>query len=405
MAMQVKKRSTWPFVLLVLLLLGAGGVAAWRMGVPLPNLPFPQLPFPLPFPKPAEEKSAKTAEAALPGIIFEQGRVTVPPDSPYRARIEVAPVKAEMVRLVRPYPAVVEADPARTVNVLPPVGGRVIELKVQLGEAVSAGQNLVAIESGDLAQAQSDLEKAKATVELTQKTLDRMRDLTKIGGGAVKDYEQAQNDHTQAISEQRRAEIRLGTIAGKGQITGERRLVVSSPIAGTITALSTAAGSFINDPTQTMMTISNLDAVYVTANVPESDLANIRENEDVEFTLISYPGRVFHGRVTSISGILDADTRRNKVRISHENPDMLLKPNMFAVVRVVPPPIETLTVPTSALLMVNDATSVFVETQPWTFVRRAITPGNDVGSGVVVQGGLSAGERIVVRGVVLLNAW
>jgi cobalt-zinc-cadmium efflux system membrane fusion protein len=315
----------------------------------------------------------------------------------------VAPVKAEAIRQVYAFPAVVEADPARTVNVLPPLGGRVSELKVQLGEAVKAGQVLIAIESGDLAQAQSDIEKAKATVELTKKALDRQRDLTKIGGGAIKDFEQATSDYTQALAEQRRAEIRLATIAGKGEIAGERRLLISAPISGTITSLAISPGSYINDPTQALMTISNLEFVYVTANVPEIDVAVVHENEDVQFSLVAYPGREFRGRVTSISGLLDPDTRRDRVRISYENPETLLKPNMFATVSFVPPPFEELLVPASALLMNNDNTTVFVETKPWTFVRRTITPGPDYEGQVEILGGLSAGERIVVRGGVLLN--
>jgi cobalt-zinc-cadmium efflux system membrane fusion protein len=76
---------------------------------------------------------------------------------------------------------------------------------------------------------------------------------------------------------------------------------------------------------------------------------------------------------------------------------------MFATVSFVPPRVESLMVPPSALLMNNDNTTVFVETKPWTFVRRTITPGSDIEGQVEVLGGLSAGERIVVRGGVLLN--
>lgn len=394
MEKQGKRRSTWPFLAILVVLCAIG--LAWRTGVPLPGLA-PQ--------KAKNEKSAKGAPLVeeTPGLVRAKGEVSVPANSPYRTRIVVAPVKAEAVRQTRVFPAVVEADPARTLNILPPLGGRVSELKVQLGEAVTAGQALVAIELGDLAQAQSDIDKARATVELTKKAVDRARELTKIGGGAVKDLEQAANDYTQALAEQRRAEIRLGTIAGKGQIAGERRLVINAPTAGTITALSTASGSYINDPTQPLMTISNLDYVFVTASVPEDAIGLVHPNEEVEFSLTAYPGRTFRGHVTSISGLLDPDTRRNKVRISYENRDMLLKPNMFAMVSILPPPVETLTIPTSALLMNNDNTTVFIETKPWTFARRVVDLGSDAEGMVAIRSGLSAGDRIVVRGGVLLN--
>jgi membrane fusion protein, heavy metal efflux system len=396
MAKQGKRRSIWPLLAILVILGGIG--AGWRAGLlPLPGVASQSA---------KNDKPAETAQPANPesnGLIRDHGTVSVPDGSPYRARLVVEPVRAEAVRKVRAYPAFVEADPARTVNVLPPLGGRVSELRVQLGESVAAGQVLVAIESGDLAQVQSDIEKARATVDLTKKAVDRARDLAKIGGGALKDFEQAANDYTQALAEQRRAEIRLGTIAGKGEIAGERRLLISAPIAGTVTALSTAAGSYINDPTQPLMTISNLDSVFVTANVPEDAIASIHPNEEVEFSLAAYPERTFRGRVTSISGLLDPDTRRNKVRVSFENHDMLLKPNMFAMMSIVPPPVDALMIPSSALLMNNDHTTVFVETKPWTFVRRSVELGSDAEGMVAIRNGLSAGDRVVVKGGVLLN--
>jgi cobalt-zinc-cadmium efflux system membrane fusion protein len=76
---------------------------------------------------------------------------------------------------------------------------------------------------------------------------------------------------------------------------------------------------------------------------------------------------------------------------------------MFATVSFMPPQVESLLVPASALLMNNDTTTVFVETKPWTFIRRTIEPGSDIEGQVEVLGGLTAGERIVVKGGVLLN--
>ena len=68
------------------------------------------------------------------------------------------------------------------------------------------GQELAVIDSGDLAQAYADIEKARSTITLTKKTLDRQLNLVKIGGGAIKDREQAQSDYDQALSELDRAQ-------------------------------------------------------------------------------------------------------------------------------------------------------------------------------------------------------
>ena len=151
-----------------------------------------------------------------------------------------------------------------------------------------------------------------------------------------------------------------------------------------------------------MMTISNLERVWVTASVQEKDLSFVRRGERVEVSLVAYPGEIFPGKVEIISQLLEADTRRNKVRISFDNPTGIFKLNMFATVRFFSPPSERVVVPASALMMVNDASSVFVEVAPWTFERRPVQPDADIDGGEVVLG-LNAGERIVVRGGVLLN--
>src|SRR5262249_56259542 len=127
-------------------------------------------------------------------------RIVVPPDSLLRSQLVVADVASKDVSRSLVLPAMVESDPARTVKVLPPVTGRVVELKVQLGERVVQGQDLAIIDSGDLAQAYSDVEKAQSSVTLTKKALDRQLGLLKIGGGAIKDSEQAESDYSQAAS-------------------------------------------------------------------------------------------------------------------------------------------------------------------------------------------------------------
>jgi membrane fusion protein, heavy metal efflux system len=139
-------------------------------------------------------------------------RIIVPPASPLRSRLVVTQTASKDVSHTLVLPAIVEVDPARTVKVLPPVAGLVVALKVQLGERLAQGQELAVIDSGDLAQAYSDDEKARTMLTLTKQTLDRQIGLEKSGGGAVKDREQAQSDYAQAKSELDRAEVRLRAI-------------------------------------------------------------------------------------------------------------------------------------------------------------------------------------------------
>jgi membrane fusion protein, heavy metal efflux system len=345
------------------------------------------------------------ARAATPSAFSHVGdRIIVPATSPLRTMLGVAPPMMKEVARTLVLPASVEADPSRTVKVMPPVTGRVTELKVQLGGRVVQGQELAVIDSGDLAQAFSDIEKARSTVTLTKKALDRQLNLEKAGGAAIKDREQAQSDYAQAVSELERSESRLRAIGIPADQKEQSRLLsVKAPVSGSVIDLQIAPGAYLNDPTAAMMTIANLDTVWVTANVPEKDIAFVFPGQTVKVTFQAYPDDVFEGKVLFVSDVVEPDTRRNKVRIAFDNPDKLLKPNMFADANFVAPSVSRTIVPTSALLMTNDRTSVFVEVSDWAFERRDIEIAYQEGATVAIKSGIRPNDRVVVKGAVRLN--
>jgi cobalt-zinc-cadmium efflux system membrane fusion protein len=346
--------------------------------------------------------AAAKSDAGHAIVLRDGDKYIVPPDSELRSRLTVAAVglrdEPRMVQL----PATVEADPARTANILPPVAGRIVELRVHLGDHVTKGQPLVTIDSGDLAQAWADNDKARDAFNHAGTTLRRVQGLRDAGAGAAKDLEQAQSDYTQAQAELTRTETRLRGIGADARTRG-RQLTLVAPSAGTITALSTSQGAFANDLTASLMTVSNLESVWVTANVPESNVAMIAKGQPVDVVFQAYPGQTWHGTVSFVSEVLDPDTRRAKVRIAFPNTDARLKPNMFATATFAVPQQRSVFVPNSALIMNNDSTVVWVEVAPWTFVKRTVQPGYGEPDGARVGAGLAAGERIVVKGGVLLN--
>src|SRR6516225_3301115 len=95
------------------------------------------------------------ATPAAPAAPFTRvgNRIVVPETSLLRTQLAVEPATAKDVARELVLPAMVEADPARTVNVMPPVTGRIIDLMAQLGGRVVMGENLALIDSSDLAQA------------------------------------------------------------------------------------------------------------------------------------------------------------------------------------------------------------------------------------------------------------
>jgi cobalt-zinc-cadmium efflux system membrane fusion protein len=297
-------------------------------------------------------------------------------------------------------PAAVEADPARVDNILAPLTGRVMALKVRLGQHVVKGQPLLVLASGDFAQATSDAEKARDALDLAKKALERARGVQAAGGSATKDVEAAQSSYGQAEAELTRARARLYALSGGA---GGADLVLKAPQHGVVTTLAIASGAVVSDPTATLMTVTNIDRVFVTANLAEGEIGRIGPGTAADMVLTDDPAHPLHGRVSEIDAVVQPDTRRQRVRIAVPNPGGRLLPNMYATVRFAVPAPGGVTVPQSALLMNNDTTSVLVEVRPWVFQRRAVKLGDETDSVARVLNGLSAGERVVVRGGVLLN--
>jgi cobalt-zinc-cadmium efflux system membrane fusion protein len=301
-------------------------------------------------------------------------------------------------------PAVVEADPARLAKILPPLAGRITSLKVQLGGRVEAGQELAILDSPDLAAAYADYDRAKSLLALALKSRDRQRELTRIGGAALKDMQQAETDYVTAEVERKRAEERLRQIGVEPDTASKSRTVtITSPISGSVIDLAVAPGAYWNDANAALMTVADLSTVWVTANVPEKDTSLIAKGQPVNVAFTAYPGHDAKGTVLFVSDVLDPDTRRTKVRIAFPNPELRLKPNMFANVSFFSPMHTMPIVPTSALILKNEGERVFVEVAPWTFETRPVEIDFQEGEQAIIAAGLKAGERVVVKGGVLLN--
>jgi membrane fusion protein, heavy metal efflux system len=344
---------------------------------------------------------ARTDEAAF---VRDDTRIRIPEGSPLRALLTVQTVAQKEIVRDLVIPAVVEADPARLMKVLPPLAGRIAELRVRLGERVERGQPLLVLDSPDLHSAYADYDRAKVLLDLAAKNRDRLRSLGVGGGVALKDIQQADADLITANAEYQRAEARLRQIGVDPEAASKSRIVaIPAPISGSVLDLAVAPGAYWNDSSASLLTIADLSTIFVTANLPEKDTTRVAEGQPVEVSLLAYPGEVFKGHVSFVSDALEPDTRRTKVRIAFHNPDRRLKPGMFANVTFFAPKEMAPVVPVSALVLRNDASQVFVEVAPWTFEARPVDIRFQQDDQAVIQAGLAAGERAIVKGGVLLN--
>lgn len=334
-----------------------------------------------------------------PLMIRRRGQIIIPEHSPLRDQIVLQKVQESKCPHMISFPAIIEADPTRTINILPPLAGRLTELKVKLGETVKKNQLLAVISAPELAQANADYDKATQALQLAKDTLDRAQKSYQIGATPLKDLHDIETTFARAQSDFMQTSARLKTLGNNAF----SQLNIHAPISGQIIALNYGEGSYINDTTAALFTLSNIKSVLVTAFIPENLVGVVLNGQNASIVTLAYPNEVFHSHVSFVNSMIESDSRRNKTRIVLKNPLKKLQPNMFATVNIAVKQPKQIAIPISAILMNNDSTSVYIETSPWTFVRREVQLGSEDGDHIHVQSGLNIGERIVVSGGVFIN--
>jgi membrane fusion protein, heavy metal efflux system len=347
-------------------------------------------------------KSAQSDDSTAP--VHQGNRVTVPVGSPLASRLQVEGVQRTTVQRQVEAPASVEADPARYARILPPLSGRVLQLFVRPGDAVKKGQKLLTIDAPDFVTAQTDYAKSRSVLSQSDRALVRQQDLAAHGIVGQKDIDQARTDRDSALSDLNRTKERLqllGMDPDKTELGSP--LIVRSPLTGKVLEVSTAPGEFRNDPNGPLMALADLSTVWVTANVQEKDIHFVHRGDPVSASFAAYPNETLRGKVLFVADVLDPDTRTAKVRVAFDNEDGRLRPAMFATVILKTWDTSELTVPTSALVMAGDHTTVFVQLGPNTFEQRTVQTGEQQGGRTIIKGGLQAGERVLIREGALLQ--
>src|SRR5581483_1305783 len=126
-------------------------------------------------------------------------------------------------------------------------------------------------------------------------------------------------------------------------------IMITSPINGVVTKREGTQGMRVT-PEMTLYEIADLSAIWVVAEVYESDLAYVKEGQEAAVTVDAYPGETFKGKVAYIDPFLNPQTRTMRVRLELENRRLKLKPEMFAQVELKASLGKGLLVPGSAVL-------------------------------------------------------
>ncbi|HET9480934.1 MAG TPA: efflux RND transporter periplasmic adaptor subunit [Candidatus Polarisedimenticolia bacterium] len=182
-----------------------------------------------------------------------------------------------------------------------------------------------------------------------------------------------------------------------------RTLTLFAPVTGHIIVRNVQQGQRIDAGTN-LLDIADLGRVWVLADIYEYELPFVRQGQRATMSLSYLPGRRFEGRVDLIYPMVSEQTRTVKVRIEFPNPDLALKPDMFAEVELHSDLGDRIVIPDSAVISSGQRDVVFVDLGDGTLAPREIKLGVRLQDEVEVLEGISEGESLVVSGNFLIDS-
>ncbi len=183
-----------------------------------------------------------------------------------------------------------------------------------------------------------------------------------------------------------------------------KNLHIHSPFDGIVVSIGVREGQFVTPKTE-LYTIADLSRIWVYVDIYEDEMPWVRSGDVAEMTVTGVPGRTFTGTVTYIYPYLDPKTRTNKVRLEFDNPDLTLKPEMFAHVSLkTRRQVDAVVVPSEAIVRTGEKEQVFVVKGGGKFEPRIVRLGVSTGGMVQIVSGLSAGERVVTSSQFLIDS-
>jgi cobalt-zinc-cadmium efflux system membrane fusion protein len=253
----------------------------------------------------------------------------------------VSPGQLKELRLAQVQPAAwdtevrttgtVDWDAGHTSQAIAAVGGVITRIVVDLGRQVKAGDPLLYVASQDLASAVAAYRKALNRLGLAKRTLERSADLLAHKVVAQKDYESAQADYNDALTEVENDIDVLHVLgvsrddivkAGQQGVPVASELPVRSPVAGVVVQKLVSPGQLVQAGSTTCFAISNTATVWVQGHLHDSELGGVRAGDAVD-VLTAAAGAPVRGRLTYVGAMLDPTTRTTPVRVVTPNPQGL----------------------------------------------------------------------------------
>jgi cobalt-zinc-cadmium efflux system membrane fusion protein len=346
------------------------------------------------------------------------------------ATLTVEPVQQRVFQSEHVTEGKIAVDEDRSTPIFSPYAGRVLKLFVKPGDTVTVGQPLFTVQAADMVQAQNDfisaataLNKARSALNLAQIIDKRQRLLYEGKAVPLKEVQNARAALDAAENDVRSSEVALEATRNRLRILGKTdqeitdfqekgtidpATLITAPIAGTIVQRKVGPGQYVGSgSTDPVFIIGDLSTVWVVAFIRETEAPIVHVGQQIYFTVLAYPDRSFPANISYVAAALDPTTRRLLVRATVNNDAGLLKPEMFASVKILSGESDkAVAVPRDAIIYEGEAARVWVvrdKDSEKAIELRRIKVGLTNGSMVEVLKGLAPGDRVVTKGSLFID--
>jgi len=326
-----------------------------------------------------------------------EGMVKINPVVVQNMNVRTAPVQQKDLATTVNAVGKVEYDEQKLYNVNTKISGWIEQLFVDYtGKMVQRGQPLFSIYSPELVTTQQEyLLALKNQKKVSSSSFQTIR----AGGNSLLEATRKRLEYWDI------PESEIERLEQTGEI--KKAITLKAPASGVVLHKNAVAGEFIKAGTPAFK-IADLSTVWVQASVYDYEVPWIREGQSAEMELSYQPGETYRGRVAYIYPSLDQKSRTVQVRLEFPNPNLELKPGMYADVRIQTRPKQNVTViPNEAIIRTGERNIVFVAKGDGAFEPREVTLGMEGGqrnNEIEVLSGLKPGEQIVTSGQFLFDS-
>lgn len=349
----------------------------------------------------AQSASAASAPAADPM------EVAVKPDM--SANFKVAKVVREPIAMIQEVSGRIEANERQVTRIGAGVTGRVTQVLAEVGDRVQPGQVLALVASPELASAQLAYLRASASTQLAERAVERARQLISADVIGSAELQRRESELSIARAELRATGDQLGLIgipkAAVAQLRSSGSLVAHAQVvatqAGVVIERKVSQGQ-VAQPGDPLFTVADLGNVWVVGALPEQVARNARKGQQVDIQVPAI-GKALSGRVIQIADTVSPETRTVPLRTQVDNANHELKPQMLATMRIAGTAVDSVVVPSVAVVRENDRDHVYVQTAPTRFRLVPVELGAASEGKRPVLKGVKEGDPIVVEGAFHLN--